>query len=53
MKADRACEQAVDTERELLTHCIALKRRGSNGEDSQDASGGEQAEDVLEPVEAC
>ena len=40
-------------ERELLTHCIALKRRAANGEGSQDASGGEQAEDVLEPVEAC
>jgi hypothetical protein len=53
VKADRACKQAVDMERELLTHCIALKRRGANGEGSQDSSGGEQAEDVLEPVEAC
>ena len=53
VKADRVCEQAVDMEHEVLTHCIALKWRGANGKGSQDSCGGEQAEDVLEPVEAC
>ncbi|KAI2505014.1 hypothetical protein MHU86_9457 [Fragilaria crotonensis] len=52
VKADRTCEQAMDMERELLNHCIALKRRGTNGEGSRDTSDGEQAE-ALEPVEAC
>ena len=52
VKADRACEQAMDMERELLAHCIALKRRGTN-EGTQDSSNEEQEEDALEPVEAC
>ena len=54
VKADRASEHAMDMERELLSHCLALKRRGRNGEGSPDSSpGGEQAGDALEPVEAC
>ena len=54
VKADRACEQAMDMERELLTHCMALKKRGTNAVGTtQESSDGEQAEDALEPVEAC
>ena len=54
VKADRACDQAMDMERELLAHCsMALKRRGTKVEGSPELSpGGEQAEDasVEEPL---
>ena len=57
VKADCACDQAMDMEpRELLTHCIALKRRRTKVEGSLELSpGGEQAEDasVEEPSVAC
>jgi hypothetical protein len=53
VNADCACEQAVDMERELLTHCLALKKGGANGEGCQDSSDKEQTEDALEPVQAC
>jgi hypothetical protein len=53
VKADRVCEHAMDMERELLNHCIALRRRGTNSEGGLDASDGGPAEDGLEPVEAC
>ena len=56
VKADRACDQAMDMERELLTHCMALKRRGTNVDGSTELSpSGEQAEDasVEEPLVAC
>ncbi len=52
-KADCWCEQALDMERELLTHRIAFKRTGVNGECCQDSSGGGQEEDALKPVELC
>lgn len=36
VKADCACEQATDMEfSELLKHCTAVKRNGTNGEGSQ------------------
>ena len=53
VKADHACEEAMDMEREVLKHCIALKRNGTNGgEGFQDSSKGEQTEDASESVEA-
>jgi hypothetical protein len=51
VKDDRASEHAMDMEREVLTHCMAFKRRGTNGEEgaSPDSSPGrERAEDALE-----
>ena len=58
VKADRACDQAMDMEHELLTHCsiMALKRRGTNVKGSPELSPGrEQADDasVEEPLVAC
>ena len=56
VKADCACDKAMDMERELLTHCMALKRRGTNVEGSPELSpGGEQVKDasVEEPLVAC
>ena len=58
VKADCACNQAIDMEHELLTHCsMALKQRErTNVEDSPELSpGGEQGEDasVVEPFVAC
>lgn len=56
VKADRVCDQAMDMERELLNHCMALKQRGTIGEGSPELfPDGEEAEDasVEEPLVAC
>ena len=44
MKTDRVCEQAVDMERELLIHPIALKSIVADDKGSQDSSIGKQTE---------
>jgi hypothetical protein len=48
VKAECACDQAMDMERELLNHCmLALKGRGTIGKGSPELSpGGEQADDA-------
>ena len=33
VKDDRASEHAMDMEREVLNHCMAFNRRGTNGVD--------------------
>jgi hypothetical protein len=57
VRADYTSDQAMDMERELLTHCMALKQRGTNVEGSPDLSpnGEQDAEDasVVEPLVAC
>ena len=56
VKADRVSDQALDMERELLAHCMALKRRGTNVEGSPELShpsGEPEDASVEEPLVAC
>jgi hypothetical protein len=51
VKDDRASEHAMDMEREVLNHCMAFNRRGTNGVGSPDSSPG--GEEVGIALEAC
>jgi hypothetical protein len=50
---DRASEHAMDMEREVLAHCMAFKRRGTNGEEGASPDSSPAREEVGSAIEAC
>ena len=53
VKDDRASEHAMDMEREVLAHCMALRRRGTNGEEGACLDSSPAREEVGDAIEAC
>ena len=53
VKDDCASEHAMDMEREVLTHCMAFKRRGTNGEEGASLDSSPGREEAGSALEAC